>query len=131
VAQDGHPQLGITQPLINLVAERLGGYHSAKILLKSNDYHDIITHYGTHHDTVGALLKHEFQALIDLKPDSIIICCNSLHKYYDMIKAELNTNIPVMHAIELVTDQLNRSNHKTALCWPLNLQWKTDFLLKF
>ncbi|MCA0253860.1 MAG: amino acid racemase [Proteobacteria bacterium] len=32
----------------------------------------------------------------------LIICCNTLHKYYDIIKLELNLKIPVFHSVELV-----------------------------
>lgn len=98
--------------LINeLVSERLGGYHSAKILLKSIDYYNIMLNYGVNHDAVARILETELLELIALKPDCIIICCNSLHKYYDMIKSKLTTDIPVMHAIQLVADYLN-VNHK-------------------
>jgi aspartate racemase len=107
--------IGYYEILNKLVAECLGGYHSAKIILKSIDYHDIMTNYGADHETVATLLKNELLELIALKPDCIIICCNSLHKYYDMIKTELNANILVMHAVELVADHLNHINNKTTL----------------
>ncbi|MBX9578513.1 MAG: aspartate/glutamate racemase family protein [Chthoniobacterales bacterium] len=88
--------------LNELVQERLGGQHSAKILLKSIDYHEIQSAYGKDHDRVAALLEEELRGLIALKPDCILICCNTLHKYYDMIKERLVTNIPVFHALDLV-----------------------------
>ena len=43
--------------LNELVHERLGGQHSAKILLKSIDYHDIQNAYGKDHDRVASLLE--------------------------------------------------------------------------
>lgn len=107
--------IGYYKLLNELVGERLGGYHSAKILLKSIDYNDIVTHYGRSDEKVASLLKDELQGLIDLKPDCIIICCNTLHKYYNMIKDQLNSNIPVMHAVELVADHLKNEGKKTAL----------------
>lgn len=101
--------------LNELVQERLGGQHSAKILLKSIDYHDIQNAYGKDHDRVAALLEEELQGLIALKPDCILICCNTLHKYYDMIKDRLVTNIPVFHALDLVVQQLQRQDCKKVL----------------
>jgi aspartate racemase len=99
-----------------LVAKRLGGYHSAKILLKSIDYHDIMSNYGRNHEKIAIILKQELQELITHKPDCIIICCNSLHKYYDLIKHELKSQIPVLHAIELVAQHLlNNQQPKTLL----------------
>ncbi|MBP9693674.1 MAG: amino acid racemase [Alphaproteobacteria bacterium] len=107
--------IGYYKALNELVGERLGGLHSAKILLKSIDYHDIMSHYGKDHDKVAALLKMELLELISLKPECIVICCNSLHKYYDRIKHELQTQIPFMHAVELVAEYLLTQNQKSVL----------------
>lgn len=52
-----------------LVHQRLGGHHSAKILLKSIDYHDIVNNYGDDHTKVAQLLHTELSELIALKPD--------------------------------------------------------------
>jgi len=38
--------IGYYKILNELVGKRLGGYHSAKIILKSIDYHDIMSSYG-------------------------------------------------------------------------------------
>ena len=92
--------IGYYALLNTLVNERLGGYHSAKIILKSIDYHDIMSTYGENHEHTAALLKAELLELIALKPDCIMICCNSLHKYYDMIKDGIHSPIPVFHAVE-------------------------------
>lgn len=101
--------------LNELVGERLGGYHSAKILLKSVDYHEIMSNYGKDHDKVAAVLKRELLGLIALKPDCLIVCCSSLHKYYNLIKADLYTDIPVFHALELVADEALNKNYKKLL----------------
>lgn len=102
--------------LINeIVGSRLGGYHSAKILLKSIDYHDIMSNYGKDNHKIAELLKQELNELIALKPDCIIICCNSLHKYYDMIKSELQEKCIILHAVELVADHLLENNQKKVL----------------
>lgn len=98
-----------------MVGARLGGYHSAEILLKSIDYHGIMSNYGKDHLAVAQLLKQELEGLIALRPGCIIICCNSLHKYYDQIKYELKSDIPVMHAIELVAEHLLKIGQKSAL----------------
>lgn len=101
--------------LNELVNERLGGYHSAKIILNSIDYHDIMENYGKNHDVVANLLKKELKGLIALNPDCVMICCNSLHKYFDMIKNELEIDIPVMHAIELTAKHIKKSNYNNVL----------------
>lgn len=101
--------------LNELVAERLGGFHSAKILLKSIDYHTIMTNYGKNHSAIAATLKQELADFLTLKPDCLIICCNSLHKYFDMIKHELDLTVPVFHAVELVAEHLSQNNQENVL----------------
>lgn len=95
--------------------QRCGGYHSAQLILYSVDYHEIMSNYGKDHTAVAAALKKELKKLIALNPDGIIICCNSLHKYYDLIKPELNVRVPVFHAIDLVADEINKKRYKKVL----------------
>lgn len=107
--------IGYYTQLNEKVGNRLGGYHSAKIILSSIDYHDIMNNYGKDHEATTAALKRELQKLIALKPDCIIICCNSLHKYYDMIKADLHSDIHVFHAVELVAEHASKQNYNKVL----------------
>lgn len=107
--------IGYYTLLNEMVNERLGGYHSAKILLKSIDYHDIASNYGKDHEKVAAVLQAELSELIALKPDCIMICCNSLHKYYDMIQAKLSSEIPVFHAVDLVAQHIRDQRYKKVL----------------
>lgn len=97
------------------VGQRLGGYHSAKIILSSVDYHDLMSNYGKDNSATAAALKKELQKLIALNPDCMIICCNSLHKFYDMIKADLGSNIPLFHAVDLVADEIKKQNYNKVL----------------
>lgn len=105
--------------LINeLVGKRLGGYHSAKIILKSIDYHDIMSNYGKDPEKIADILHSELIDLCALDPDCIIICCNSLHKYYDMVKAHIyndDKDIPVFHAVELVAQHAQEKGYRKVL----------------
>lgn len=107
--------IGYYKLLNELVGERLGGYHSAKILLKSIDYHSIMSHYGKDHKKVADALQQELSELIALKPDCLIICCNSLHKYYDIIKKDLKVTIPIFHAVDLVAEYLVNKDYNQVL----------------
>lgn len=98
-----------------LTNQRLGGYHSADILLKSIDYHNIMSNYGTNHTAVADNLKLELEKLLALKPDCFMICCNSLHKYYDIIKEDLSSDIPILHAVELTARYLIKQKHSQVL----------------
>jgi aspartate racemase len=85
--------IGYYTMLNELVGKRLGGYHSAKILLQSIDYHDIMSNYGKDPKKIEDILLEELLNLIALNPDCIIICCNSLHKY--MISLSLISMIQI------------------------------------
>lgn len=108
--------IGYYQTLNQLVNQKLGGYHSAKILLKSIDYHEIMSNYGKDHEQIAQILQRELEGLIALNPDCIMICCNSLHKYYDMIRNNISSTVPVFHAAELTAQYAREKNcHKVLL----------------
>lgn len=109
--------IGYYKLLNELVGERLGGYHSAKIILKSIDYHDIMSNYGKDPQKIADILHTELLDLYGLSPDCIIICCNSLHKYYDMVKYDIydDENIPVFHAVELVAQHAQQKDYRKVL----------------
>lgn len=113
-----------------LVASRMGGYNSAKILLRSVNYQEIMSHYGKDDMLIADILKRELQALIDMSPDCIVICCNSLHKFYDMVKHELRSSIPVMHAVELVAENMLQTDRKTALLLATKFTMEDGFFAK-
>lgn len=112
------------------VAKELGGYHSARIILSSIDYHDIMSNYGKDHEATAQTLKQELQRLIDLNPECIMICCNSLHKYYDMIKTELNSSIPIFHAVDLVADEIHKQKYNKVLLLATKFTMEDGFFAK-
>lgn len=107
--------IGYYKILNEMVNQRLGGNHSAKILLKSIDYHDISSNYGKDDKMVARLLHQELLGLISLNPDCIMICCNTLHKFYDLIKDRLPSEIPVMHAVDLVAQHIKQKGYQRVL----------------
>lgn len=109
--------IGYYKRLNELVHERLGGYHSAKIVLKSIDYHDIMSNYGKDPEKIADILFDELLDMYSLHPDCIMICCNSLHKYYDEIKYDIydDEDLPVFHAVELVAEHAKKQKYKKVL----------------
>jgi len=109
--------IGYYTLLNELVNKRLGGYHSAKVILKSIDYHDIMSNYGKDPKKIATIIHEELMDLMSLNPDCIIICCNSLHKYYDMVKYDLypETDMPVFHAVELVAEHAKEKLYNKVL----------------
>lgn len=78
-----------------LVNKRLGGHHSAQLILRSVDYHDIMSLYGSaDHEIISLILKQNIEKLICYPVDFYLICCNTLHKYYQIIKDDLPSSFP-------------------------------------
>jgi aspartate racemase len=115
--------------LNRLMHARLGGHHSAKILLKSVDYQYLWSSYGND-QKASQLLEEELSGLIALRPDCIIICCNTLHKYYDMIKDRLNSSIPVMHAVDLVAQHAKDQGYTKLLLLATKFTMEDGFFAK-
>ena len=87
--------------LNELAQAHLHGFHSAKIVLYSIDYHEIKSRYHKGWHEIPQLLRDELESLIRLGPDCIVICNNTLHKAFDVIRAELTLSIPVFHIVEI------------------------------
>ncbi len=89
--------------ILNEMAQaRWGGFHSAKLILRSIDYHEIKRRYADGWDEIPALLEEALRALIDSRPDCIVICNNTLHKAFDLIESRLAAPIPVFHIVKAV-----------------------------
>jgi aspartate racemase len=101
--------------LNRLAQQRLGGVHSARLLLYSIDYHAIKSQYQGGWQNIPALLADEIRSFIERRPDCLIICNNTLHKAYDMIEAELSIGIPVFHAGRLAASDAKQRGMKTVL----------------
>jgi aspartate racemase len=78
------------------VKQRLGGLHSACIVLYSVDFHDIerLQHAGRW-DEAGAMLANAARALQSAGADFIVLCTNTMHKVAPAIEAAVT--IPLLH----------------------------------
>ncbi len=85
--------------LNRMVGEKLGGFHSAQIILKSIDYHDIKSCYGRDWSKVAPLLEKEIHAALALKPDIFLICNNTLHKALDELSIDFGP-VQLIHMVE-------------------------------
>jgi aspartate racemase len=88
------------------VARRLGGFHSARIILYSIDYAPIKSLYHDGWDKIPALLRHEIEFAANLRPDCLLMANNTLHKAFDLIEASLNLPMPFFHAVRLTRQAL-------------------------
>ncbi|QUH06203.1 aspartate/glutamate racemase family protein [Saccharopolyspora erythraea] len=79
-----------------LVAERLGGLHSARCLLLSVDFAEIEElQVGGRWDEAGALLARAAEQVEAAGADLLVLCTNTMHKVADQIEAAIE--IPLLH----------------------------------
>lgn len=116
--------------LLNQAAQkRLGGHHSARILLKSIDYHAIKSHYGSNNtQEIISLLKSEITDFLTLAPDCLILCNICLNKFFDMIEPALPLSIPFFHAVQAIERQALRLEYKNILIIGTMLTMEDGFI---
>jgi len=97
------------------VKRRLGGLHSARIVLYSVDFHDIekLQHAGRW-DEAGEILAAAAralaaaaQALVAAGADFIVLCTNTMHKVVGAIESAVT--IPVLHIADATAAGIRRA----------------------
>ncbi len=86
--------------LINqLVAEKMGGLHSANVILYSLDF-DVIERYQHHGhwEKVLDLLIQAGNALKNAGADFLVLCTNTMHKVADRLEEEVG--LPLLHIVD-------------------------------
>ena len=91
-----------------LVKQRLGGLHSARIVLYSVDFHDIekLQHAGQW-DEAGEILAAAARALAAAGVDFIVLCTNTMHKVAGAIESAVT--IPVLHIADATAAEIRRA----------------------
>jgi aspartate racemase len=94
------------------IRERLGGLHSAKILLYSLDFHEIeqLQHAGNW-AAAGEKLSNVASVLESAGSDFIVLCTNTMHKVALEIEAAIR--IPLLHIADPTADEIKRAGFKT------------------
>ena len=91
------------------VKERLGGLHSAKILLHSVDFEEIERFQSTGQwEKCGEILGEAARGLEMAGADFILICTNTMHKVAPQIASVIK--IPILHIADATADELDK-NH--------------------
>jgi len=99
--------------LINeTIKDRLGGLHSAKIVLYSADFHDIerLQHAGDW-AAAGALLAEAARTLESAGSDFLVLCTNTMHKVAPRIEAAVT--IPLLHIADSTAAEIKQAGHAT------------------
>ena len=94
------------------VAERLGGLHSAKVLLSSVDFDEIekLQHAGQW-EQAGTVLAREARRLELAGANFLVICTNTMHKVAPQVEAAIS--IPLLHIADPTAAAIARAGVKT------------------
>lgn len=87
------------------VQKRLGGHHSAKVILSSVDFGEfVLLKEKGDWDTQGRLLSEEAMKLERAGADFIVLATNTMHKMADQIEAAIS--IPFLHLADATADKI-------------------------
>lgn len=94
------------------IKERLGGLHSAKIVLYSVDFHEIERHqHAENWEAAGAILADAARSLEAAGADFLVLCTNTMHKVASGIEAAVA--IPLLHIADPTATEIKRAGHST------------------
>ena len=94
------------------IKARLGGLHSAQLVLYSVDFHDIerLQHAGDW-EAAGAILTKAACALEAAGVDFLVLCTNTMHNVAHRIEA--GVTIPLLHIADPTATAIKRAGHST------------------
>ncbi len=114
------------QVINETVKDHLGGFHSAKCLLYSVDFHEIEECLSAGDWERGAMILTDAARRLEKGgADLIIICTNTLHKVADIVQAAIS--IPVLHIAEVTAAELKRDNIQTVALLGTKYTMEQDF----
>lgn len=108
------------------VKEKLGGLHSAKIIMSSVDFDEIekFQHNGDW-DKTAEILSHEAKSIQDAKADFLIICTNTMHKIVPEIEKKIH--IPILHIADTTARKLQEDGIKKVALLGTKFTMQEDF----
>ena len=111
------------------VEQRLGKYHSARILLSSVDFGEFVALKNKDDwETQARILVEQAQALERCGADFIILATNTMHKMAEQIENALK--IPFLHLAEATADRIKELNLKTIGLLGTRYTMEMDFYKK-
>ena len=108
------------------VKNKLGGLHSAKIILYSVEFAEIEKYQSSNQwEKCGEILGRAAKKLEDAGADFILICSNTIHKVTPQIASMIQ--IPVVHIADATGDELNTCHIKRVGLLGTRYTMKQDF----
>ena len=89
------------------VAAKLGGHHSARCVMTSVEFDEVVSlqHAGDW-DAAGRLLAEEARGLQDAGAECIYLATNTMHVVAPAIEAAID--VPFLHVVDVVADEARR-----------------------
>lgn len=108
------------------VKARLGGLHSAKVVLYSVDFAEIerLQHAGDW-DGAGRILAQAAKAVEAAGADVIVVCTNTMHKVAPAIVQAVR--IPLLHIADATAEEIKAANHSTVGLLGTRFTMEQDF----
>ncbi len=108
------------------IKRKLGGLHSAKVILNSVDFNEIeqLQHKGDWEETSKILTK-EAKDIENAQADFLLICTNTMHKVASQI--ESNINIPILHIADATAEVLIKDGIKKVGLLGTSFTMKQEF----
>jgi len=103
-----HSTLNYYRVINELVAERLGGHASAKVVLESLDFAEVRDcQVRGDWAAAGRLLAEAGQRCEQSGADVVLICTNLMHRVADDVQAAID--IPLLHIADAIADRAHES----------------------
>ena len=94
------------------IAQRLGGFHSARLAIESIDFADLIAlEQSDDWDGVAKLNIDAAKRLRAAGADGLLMACNTTHKVYEALASSID--LPVLHIADAVADRIVADGRRT------------------
>jgi len=108
------------------VRERLGGLHSADLLMRSLDFACIVAlQKADAWDKATAVLAHVGRDLQTAGADCLLICTNTMHKIADGVAAAVD--VPLLHIVDVTGEALVAAGAKRLLLLATRYTMEEEF----
>ena len=109
------------------IKARLGGFHSAELLLASVDFASVEAwQHAGEWDQAGAALAGYAKRLEGAGAEAIMLCTNTMHKVSPAIEAAIE--IPLLHVADAVGGAVRGDGHRRALLLGTRYTMEQDFI---
>ena len=110
------------------IRARLGGLHSARLLLWSADFAEIEElQVAGDWDAAGTLLGRQARALETAGAEAILICTNTMHRVADAVQSAIE--VPVLHLAEATATAARKIGAERPLLLGTRFTMEQDFYL--